>query len=213
MKWKEGSVSEKAPSGSHRARCIALIDLGSQMHTNPVSHETWLQRDVRLMFELPEELMLGTYDEKVKGKPFGVMTTVKQSLHPKANLRKLLEGWRGTAFTPETIASFDPKKLVGLPCRLNLVENGDFVNIQSISRLSAKELKDMPRQVNKGVYFSLEEGEFDPKVLEVMGEKTKEKIKSSPEYKALVGDGPSEPQESQVERDGPAPRDGDDVPF
>lgn len=213
MKWKEGSVSEKAPAGSHRARCVALIDLGSQPHTNPVTHEEWIQRDVRLMFELPEELMEGKYDEKVKGKPFGVMTTVKQSLHPKANLRKLLEGWRGMAFTAETIAAFDPKKLVGMACRLNLVQNGDFVNIQSISRLSAKEAKDMPKQVNKSVYFSLDEGEFDPKVLEAMSDKTKEKIKSSPEYQALVGAGPAEPQEAPPEEQQEGPGNDPDVPF
>lgn len=212
MKWREGGQFENPPVGSHIARCFALIDLGSHSHRNPKTGETWIQRDVRIMFELPLELMEGKYDEKLKGKPFAVIANVKQSLHPQAALRKLLEGWRGKKFDQTSIEQFEPKSIVGLPCRLNLVENGNFINIQSISRLGKNET--CPPAINKPVYFSLEEGEFDQKVLEGLTEKTKATIKASPEYFNLTGQQPESQEEapaSHVEGDGPPT--SDDVPF
>ncbi len=142
MKWKEtGTQFEKPPVGSHIAICYGLIDLGSQPHT--FQNKVHLQRDVRISFELPTEKMEGTYDEKVKGKPFSVHVTTRQSLHAKANLRKLLEGWRGKKFDAESLEKFEPKKIVGLPCRVTLIESkdGQYVNVESVSPLSKKDKK------------------------------------------------------------------------
>jgi len=209
MKWKEGGQFEQPPAGSHIARCYALIDLGSQPHKNKVTGEQWIQRDVRLCFELPTERMLGCYDEKVKGKPFGVMTTTKQSLHPQAGLRKLLEGWRGKKFDATSIEQFEPKNLVGLSCRLNLVENGNYINIQSVSKLGRGEV--CPPCVNPEVFFSLEEGEFDPQLLETLPQKTRELIKSSPEYEKLTGASTDEGSQPDAEIDNQHA--ADDSPF
>ena len=98
-------------------------------------------------------------------------------------MRPLLESWRGRKFTSEEIAAYDPKKMVGVPCRLALVENGDYVNISSISPLGKSEK--CPKQVNAGVFFSLEPDEFDLDVFMALSEKTREKIAKSPEYMAL----------------------------
>lgn len=185
MKWNKGTQFENPPSGSHVARCYAVIDLGTQPHT--WQGETKLSRDVRISFELPGELMEGKYNPEHKGKPFSVHLTAKQSLHPKARLRAVLAGWRGKDFTPEEAAAFDPRKLVGAACRVTLVENGDYVNIASISPLGKGEK--CPKAVNKGMFFSLEPDEFDLEVYNELGEKTREKIAASPEFKALEGGG------------------------
>jgi len=221
MKWKESSVQfEKVPAGNYLARCFAVIDLGTQLHKGFQGAEDRLQRDVRLSFELPTEKMEGIYDEKVKGKPFAVHANCKQSLHIKANLRKLLEGWRGKKFTAESIETFDPKKLVGLPCRLTLVENGDYTNIDSISPLSSVEDKktkkkvpeSCPKQINPSMFFSLDE--FDPEVFKKLGKKTQEKIQLSPEYKiAIGGGGGEEPQESDNDGGGVQPEGDDNDPW
>lgn len=204
MKWNQGAQFENPPAGNHIARCYALVDLGTQQHS--FNNETWAARDVRLSFELPGELMTGKYNQEVKGKPFAVHWTGKQSLHVNAKLRKLLEGWRGKKFDQDTIAKFDPQKLVGLPCRVTLVENGDYVNIESVSPLAKTDK--CPKQVNPSVYFSLETDEFDSDVFDALGEKTREKIAKSPEFIALEN-GTAEAEAPQAD---PTSDDGKD-PF
>ncbi len=214
MKWKEGQQFENPPAGSHCARCYSLVDLGTQQHT--FQGETRVSRDVRISFELPHARMTGKYNPEVKGKPFAVHLTVKQSLHTKANLRRYLEGWRGKKFDKESVETFDPKKLVGLPCRLALIENGDYVNVDSISPLTKAEAKALPKQVNPPVFLSLVPEEFDAKVFESLHEKTREKIAKTPEFVAL--DNPTAAEEAQSDApEGDGPGEGvpenDDVPF
>ena len=200
---------ENPPAGSHLARCYAVIDMGTQSHT--FQGDTRLQRDVRLSFELPTELMTGKYDPKAKGRPHSVHVTSKMSLHPKARLRKLLKGWRGKDFTPEEAETFDPKKLVGLAARLSLVEDGDFVNIDAVSPVDPKKEK-LPKQINPPIFVSLEEGEFEPEMFERLSPKSKEKIQGSPEYKKLVSEhGEGEPASEPEAGDGGGQ--SDDTPF
>lgn len=208
MRWNEGGGQfEKTPSGNFIARCYAVIDMGTQLQKGFQGGPDTHARKVRISFELPTEKMEGIYDEKAKGKPFSVHLNAKQSLHPKANLRKMLEGWRGKKFTAESIATFDPRKLVGLPCRVTLVENGDYTNIESISPLAKSDK--CPKQVNPSIYFSLDE--FDAETFEKLGKKTQEKIALSPEYKMVAGNSESgeEPQEEPVDE----PQQDDSDPF
>jgi hypothetical protein len=209
MKWKEGQQFENPPTGSHIARCYAVIDLGTQQHS--WQGETWGSRDVRISFEMPLKLMTGKYNPEVKGKPFSIHLTVKQSLHSKAKLRPMLEGWRGRKFTKEELAGFDPKNLTGKPCRLALVEDGEYVNISSISPLGEGET--CPPQVNPSVYLSLNDGEFDGAVFATLHDKTKEKIGKSPEYAALFAD-PSPGDQSDNDADASASSQQEsEIPF
>lgn len=180
MQWKENSKQyENPPAGSHLGRLVGLVDLGTQRHV--FGEDVNLSRDVRLTFELSNEKMQGVYDEKDRGKPFGVSRTVKQSLHAKATLRKLLEGWRGKKFSKEDIEKFDEKKLLGVAARLTLIENGEYVNLESIAPVGKTEK--VPKQINPTVYFSLDN--FDEAVFNKLGKATQEKIAKSPEYAAL----------------------------
>lgn len=208
MKVREQGQFEAAPAGSHLARCYAVIDLGSQPHS--YQGESWTQRDVRISFELPTELMLGKYDEKAKGKPFSVHMSVKQSLHPKARLRAALKGWRGRDFTPEELKGFDLKNVLGKACRLNLVmsQDGQFTNIDSIAPLGKAEK--CPKQVNASVYVSLDPDEFNAKMLDLVSDKTREKIMKSPEWQALMGGEQQPPHEGEGGESGEA---DDNVPF
>jgi hypothetical protein len=219
MKWKSGKQFEKAPPGSHIAICYAVIDLGTQRHV--FQDKESMSRDVRICWELPGEKMVGKYDPEAKGKPFMVSITVKQSLHPKSRLRPILEGWRGRKFTKEEEQGFDPHKLVGLPCRVTLVEDGDFINVTSVAPLGKDDAKAMKanklKQTNPSVYFSLDPDEFNQDVFNELSQKTQEKIANSPEYLALENGGGEEPQqdapEEQPEGDPANAPDGEDVPF
>ena len=212
MKWKSGKQFEKAPAGSHIARCYQVVDLGTQPKTfQGVVH---LERQVRIAFELPSEKMAGIYDPESKGRVFSVSQNFKQSLHVKANLRKLLAGWRGRDFKDTSeIDAFDPRKLPGLPCRINLVENGEYVNIASVSPLGKGDK--CPKQVNKSLFFSLDEDEFTQESFDALPEYLRKKIAESPEHKKLTGDEPGEGSQADApdEGDQGSPIDNDDAPF
>lgn len=194
---------ENAPPGMHVARCISLIDLGTQTTTwqTDVKH----QRKVRLVFELPETKMND-------GRPFTISRRYTLSLSKKSALRRDLVGWRGREFSKEEEAGFELKNVLGAPAFLNCVQDGEYVNVSTISPLPKK--TKAPKQVNPSTYFSLDPGEFDPKVYAALGESTKEIIAKSPEFQALTSGGGSaqaDPQSDDADR---PPTDGDDdIPF
>jgi hypothetical protein len=62
------------------------------------------------------------------------------SLHEKATLRKLLQSWRGKAFTPDELKKFDVTTVVGKPCLLSVSHapkdgGGVYANIDTAMRL------------------------------------------------------------------------------
>ena len=183
MKWKQVSQYENPPPGSHIARCISIIDLGTQTHQFQ-GRDPWSSRDVRIGFELPLEEMTGCYNHEMKGKPFGISITLKQSLHQSSKMRGLLESWRGRKFTKEELSGFDPKKLLGCPCRLTLVENGDYTNIEAISPLGRGDV--IPKQINPSLYFSLDPEQFDAELFGRLSQRMQEKIQASPEFQAIL---------------------------
>ncbi len=211
MKWKEGNTNfEKPPAGSWIGRLYSIVDLGTQKHT--YQDRVGFSRDVRLSFELCGLTMEGIYDEKAKGKPFSVGRTVKQSLHAKARLRQLLKGWRGKDFTKEEINAFDPKKLLGKAARLTLIEStdGEYVDLDSLAPVGKDEK--VPKMVNAPVFLSLEKGEFDQTIFDSLPEKTREKIKGSPEYAklGLADDATHEPEPGEADDEPPV---DDSEPF
>ena len=62
------------------------------------------------MWELPGE------EIEIEGemKPRAISETYTNSLGEKANLRKMLENWRGRAFTQEEMDGFDLRNVLGL---------------------------------------------------------------------------------------------------
>lgn len=189
MRWREGGSFENPPAGAHLARCIGLIDIGTQPHS--FNNQSWTSRDVRIIWELPEVLMDGTYISDLKGKPFKVQTVMKQSLHPSAKLRKMVESWKGKKMTKDEVEKFDPKVMLGKACRLTLIENGDFVNVDGVSPLSKNDK--CPKAINPLVFLSLESTEFDPKIYGALSEKLRQKIALSPEFHELMGVGDDVP--------------------
>lgn len=194
---------ENAPAGMHVARCVGLIDLGTQTVTwqNDVKH----QRKVRLVFELPEAKM-------TDGRPFSISRRYTLSLSKKSALRRDLVSWRGREFTKEEEAGFELKNVLGAPAFLNVIEEGEYANISTISPIPRK--TKAPKQINPSTYFSLDPGEFDPKLYAALGEGTKEIIAKSPEFQALTSDGGSQADASEDADAPPSDADvDDDVPF
>jgi len=191
---------ENPPAGVHAARCYRLIDLGSQKST--YQGETKTARKLLLSFELLSD---DPTERMSDGRPFTVSRRFTQSLGDKAALRHFVESWRGRAFTPEELAQgFDVNKLLGAHAFLNLVETEregrDYTNIASISPLPKGMTK--PEGVNAVQLFDLSAPDWA--VFEGLGDRLKEQISASPEYKAATQTKP--PASSDTFND-------DDIPF
>src|SRR4051812_4472100 len=114
-----GGDFQSAPVGTHIARCIRLIDLGTQQGE-------WMgkpthKNQVLVMWELPNEMMQTEDGDK----PFIVSKFYTNSLGEKANLRKDLTTWRGRDFTDDELNKFDLQTILGAACMLSVVPKGE----------------------------------------------------------------------------------------
>lgn len=187
-----------APPGTHIARCIGCVSLGTQPANNPGFNPTF---KILLNFELPNELTEG-------GKPMTVSKEYTCSLSEKANLRRDLEGWRGRTFTREELDGFQVESVVGHPCMITIIhkrsgKGKEYAAISAISKL----LKGgtAPEQIHPTVIYELEHGKN--KVFQELPEWIQKKITGSAEW----NDPPPvhTPTETPTDK---APED-DDVPF
>jgi hypothetical protein len=111
--------------GLHPATVVGLVDLGS--HNNDYRGEA---RDPkRILFVAWELATLDT-----DGKSFIVGEGFTDSLHKKANWRKLLEGWRGRAFAEGE--EFDPMSILSAKCLITLA-HGMTTNGKKYCHLAA----------------------------------------------------------------------------
>jgi len=172
---------EQAPIGSHIARCIKVIDIGTQK--GEWQGKATFKRQVVIAWELPTELMT---EGEHAGKPFSVSKFYTASLGEKANLRKDLANWRGREFTEQELMGFDSKNIIGKACMVSvtLSEKGK-ARVSGV--MAVPKGVPVPEQVNPSVFFSLEE--FDQKVFDSLSDGFKKMIEVSPEYQALKNTG------------------------
>lgn len=183
MKWVDngGGEFEQPPVGTHVARCIKVIDIGTQR--SEYQGQANIRRQCIVAWELPSELLTrGDF----AGKPFLVSRFYTCSLSEKANLRKDLENWRGRAFTEQELAGFEAKNIIGKPCMLSLTAN-DKGKVRVTGVMAAPKGMTVPDQVGDTIYFSLDE--FDAKVFDALSDGIKKMITASPEYQHLITGG------------------------
>lgn len=188
-----GGDYENPPSGLHVARCIRVVDLGTQK--SDYQGKTTYPRKLMVTWELPTEFM------KTEGKenqPFTVSNFYTASIGVKANLRKVLESWRGKPFTVEEENGFDMKNVIGKPCMLNIILN-DKEKAKIMSVTTMPKGMECPKQINPSVFFSLEPEEYDAVVLEKLSDWTKGEILKSPEYAELKNQVQRQPGEDDEE--------------
>ena len=119
-----------APEGSFAAICVDEIDMGKV--TSEWNGEKRDRHMVRLVWQINEE------DDD--GKLFLVKQDYTASLDEKAKLRKLLQSWRGRAFTALELAGFDLETIIGSGCMVTIVHNrgsrgGVFANVEVVTKL------------------------------------------------------------------------------
>jgi hypothetical protein len=107
------------PAGAHVAVCTMVADIGIQP-----SQFYEPKRKVVFRFELPNERTEYTdKDGNKRNGPMVVYDTLTASMNGKANLRAMLEGWRGRKFTDDEASEFDTRNVLGKSCMLSIVHN------------------------------------------------------------------------------------------
>lgn len=187
MKLKDsgGGDYQQLPPDTHIARCVRLIDLGT-------THNELYDIDRRqffMGFETPNALVKYKDENEVEHEePFLIGGFYTMSLHEKSKIRPLLESWRGKEFSQEELAGFEIKKVLSKPCLLSVISetknNKTRSKIGGIMKLPAGTV--CPEQVNKSIYFSLDDP-FDQAKFDVVPEGFQKMIKESFEWRAIQG--------------------------
>ncbi len=124
-----GAAFTPCPAGTYQARCVRLIDMGTQ--TTDYQGETKTARKVLIAFEI-----LDTDVRRDDGHPHVVSKRFTASLHEKAALRKTLASWRGRDFNQDELKAFNLFGVLGQTCLISLVSNTkdgkSFTNIAAI---------------------------------------------------------------------------------
>ena len=186
VKGNDGGDFQRPEPGTYLARCIKVIDLGTQ--TNEYQGKTSSRRQVVIMRELPTELIP---EGDSAGQPFVVSKFYTASLNEKANLRHDLVNWRGREFTIAELDGFELGNILGVPCLVTYTdtENGK----RKVTGVTAPPKgTTVPKQVNPSVMFSLEPEEFDPSIYEGLSDWFKETIAQSPEFEKATKGVPTE---------------------
>lgn len=133
-----GSDFDPVPEGPHAAICDMFVDFGLQETTGKFAGK--IQHKIYLRWQIPSLRLSYEKDGQTIEGPMTIGGKYTLSLHEKAALRKLLQGWRGRAFTEAELKKFDVTTVVGVPCMLMVTHSpreggGVYANVDSATKL------------------------------------------------------------------------------
>lgn len=203
----KGQSRELIPAGNYVARCYSMVEMGTI--TDSYMGEPKTQQKVMITWELPTELKV--FNKEKGEQPLVISQEFTLSLNEKANLRKILESWRGKGFSEDEAKAFDISKLIGVPGLLNIIhkpkQNGEMK--QTISTITpVPKGMTVPKQINKTVLLSYDN--FDDDVFNSLPDFLKTKMKGSQEYQALMN--PEQTTIDEINNDHIGDNDGS-LPF
>src|ERR1700677_1679847 len=96
------------PEGLWPAVCIDVVDMGMVPTSYGPKH--------KIQFRW----LADATPKREDGRPWFVSKKYNNSMHEKAELRKMLELWRGRKFTKEEIDELDYESVLGARCQLQV---------------------------------------------------------------------------------------------
>ena len=201
------STFEPLEAGAYPAICSAIIDIGMQYNKafDKENHK------VIITFESPSE----TYETEEGTKSRSISGEYTLSLSDRSNLRRMLEAWRGRAFTPEELEGFDLENILGLPCLVTIVNETNLNTGKTYSNIGgvSKMMKGLPTPVGREepLLFDLMADNMTA-ILPTLPEWIKNKIFESSTYKELTGNRAEELIKELAET-APIAASADDLPF
>jgi hypothetical protein len=202
-----GGDFKPAPEGTHLARCVELIDIGT--HESEYQGKKVRRNQVIVRWELPHVL----HDD---GKPMLVSKFYTNSLSEKATLLADLTAWRGRKFTVQELNKFDLQTILGKPCQVTVVHNdNNKAKVTAVSGIPAGVT--VPEAFNKPRAFWIEEwdGNDTAPPFSELPKGFQDLIKSSEEYKTafVFPVGNEVAATKTVSRDPNVDTFDDDIPF
>jgi hypothetical protein len=177
-----GTPRELVPAGNYIARCYKMIEIGTV--TENILGKTATLQKVRIGWELPTETKV--FDQAKGEQPLVIDQEYSLYMSTKSNLRKMLESWRGQAFTEAEAECFDITKLIGKPCMLNIIHktSGKGNTYEQIAGVTAvpKGIT-VPPQITKT--FVLSYDSFNEELFNSLPDFIKQKMMTSAEYAAM----------------------------
>lgn len=176
MKVTNDVSSELAPEGTHPARLVQLIDMGTQKPSNPKHKAT---RKVSLGFEIiDDDLMTGEDEDQ----HFMAFRRFPLKVSSGSHLGKVLKSWQGV--TVKKDEDFDLSELINEPCLITVehTEGDDgntYANITAI--VSPPKGMKVGKATRDIIELSLDEN-FDQEAFDSLPDFVQEKIEESPEY-------------------------------
>jgi len=172
----------------------AVVSMIADLWTQFVQSKEYGDRNVRQLYvmrELPEIKHVFSED---KGKQSVVFwNTYTFSMGKKAKLRSVVENILWKPFKDDDVADdYDVADLIGRSCKLNMVHNGDYVNIFSIIDCET-DPKIKPELEQKTVFLD----DFNSNTFGTLPNWLQEKIRVSPEYSAVAWNKPTETTSSE----------------
>jgi hypothetical protein len=178
-----GDFKQVAP-GTYAARCIKVIDLGTQ--DGEWEGKPLKRKQVLVTWELPTELIT---EGELAGKPYAVSKFYTASLGDKANLRKDLVGWRGKDFTVEELEGFSLRNILGKACMVSVIHStkgkAKVGGVMSVPKGMV-----VPEAINPTVWFDITDWNND--AFFALSEGIQKLIRASYEYKEMHSDMPAE---------------------
>lgn len=175
-----GGNYKKVPQGTHRAVCNLVADLGLQRTT--WNNQESVKPQVYLRFETPDERVEYEKDGVKHEGPLSIGATYTASLSEKANLRHILESWRGKGFTPAELKGFDLFNVLGKPCLITVShteKNGKvYANIVSVTGLPKG--MEAPKAENGLLKYSADEPDSLKSLPEWLQKKIAEAVNMNP---------------------------------
>jgi len=180
-----GKDFDPVPEGVHIGVCYLVADLGTH------HDERWNKdkHEVVIGWEIPTERIEIERDGQTVDLPRAISRRFTLSLSERANLRPILEGWRGRSFTADELAGFDLANVVGKACQLQVLHNvsqsngktyGNVANVMAMPKGAPA-----PETENAPQYYSIDE--HGAAIPENLPEWIVEVIHKSHEWAELTG--------------------------
>lgn len=173
---------------THKAILFSIVDLGTQL----VKSQAHGDKNVR-RWRITRELT-AIANPDAEGQKAVVSQEYTQSMY-NSQLLKLVESMKNVKLTDKEAKDFDIETLLGMGCRLQLVHNGEYVNINGIMSLDEGEKLGKPSYDIE--FYDIDA--HDQKVFDKLPKFVQDKIVGCDEYKAMI--------EKQDEKE------VDDLPF
>lgn len=172
--------------GTYVARCVSLIELGTQTDDFQGKGKT-TRKKIILGWELPTELH--EFSEEKGLQPYTVNRTYSLSMHEKSELRKNIDSWLGGLRKEEI--PFNVAKLLDKPCLINMVKvegetdpDNPKTKVGTVTSLSRGQ--ECPPRVNPISVLTFQR--WDEELFNRQPAWIRERIEKSPEFKKVKRD-------------------------